>query len=96
MNTTLEFEVKGDRTNFINLQNIYLKVKFKIVRADNTNLYYVTGDATQQDTPVFVNNTLHSICLYCTVTTQAVKTSSANGHFPTMCVLLPCVNFQLQ
>ena len=33
---TLEFEVKGDRTNFIDLQNIYLEVKCKIVKADNT------------------------------------------------------------
>ena len=46
---TLEFEVKGDRTNFLDLQNIYLEVKCKYVKSDNTNLNYVTGDATQQD-----------------------------------------------
>ena len=55
---TLDFEVKGDRANFIGLQNIYLEVKCKNVKTDNTNLNYVTGDANQQDTPVFVNNTL--------------------------------------
>ena len=70
---TLEFEVKGDRTNFIDLQNIYLEVKCKIVKTDNTNLNYVTGDATQQDTPVFVNNTLHSLFSDCTVTAQGVS-----------------------
>ena len=78
---TLEYEVKGDRTNFIDLQNIYLEVKCKIVKADNTNLNYVTGDATQQDTPVFVNNTLHSLFSDCTVTAQGIKVSSANGLY---------------
>ena len=78
---TLEFEVKGDRTNIIDLQNIYLEVKCKIVKTDNTNLNYVTGDATQQDTPVFVNNTLHSLFSDCTVTAQGVKVSSANGLY---------------
>ena len=42
----LEFKVNGDRTNFIDLQNTYLEVKGKIVKADNTNINYVTGDAT--------------------------------------------------
>ena len=78
---TLEFEVTGDRTNFIDIQNIYLEVKCTIVKADNTSLNYVTGDATQQDTPVLVNNTLHSILSVCTVTAQGVKVSSANGFY---------------
>ena len=85
---TLEFEVKGDRTNFIDLQNICLKVKCKIVKADNTKLNYVTADASQQDTPVFVNNTLHSFFSNCTVTAQGVKVStptrlSLKLNFPT-------------
>ena len=75
---TLEFEVKGDQTNFIDLQNIDLDVKCNIVKADKTTLNYVTGDATQQDTPVFVNNTLQSIFADCTETAQGVKVSSAN------------------
>ena len=41
----------------------------------------MTGDATQQDTPVFVNNTLHSLFSDCTVTAQGVKVSSANGLY---------------
>ena len=78
---TLEFEVKGDRTNFIDLQNIYLEVKCKIVNAVNTILNYVTGDATQQDTPVFVNKTLHSLFTDCIVTAQGVSVSSSNGFY---------------
>ena len=77
----LEFEVKGDRTKFIDLQNIHLDVKCKIVKADKTNSNYVTGDATQQDSPVFVNNTLHSLFADCTVTAQGVKVSSENGLY---------------
>ena len=78
---TLEFEVKGDRTNFIDLQNIYLEIKCKIVKADGSNLDYVTGTAAQQDKPVFVNNTLHSLFSDCTVTAKWVKVSSANGLY---------------
>ena len=33
---TLEFEVKGDRTNFIDIQNIYMEVKCKIVKEQTT------------------------------------------------------------
>ena len=77
----LDFEVKGDRNIFINLRNIYLEVKCEIVKADNANLNYVTGDATQQVTPVFVNNTLDSLFSDCTVTAQGVKASSANGLY---------------
>ena len=79
---TLVFEVKGDRTIFIDIQNIYLEVKCKIVKTDNTNLIYVTGDATQQDTPVFVNNTLHSLFSDCTVAAQGVKVSSQMDCMP--------------
>ena len=79
---TMEFEIKGDQTSFIGLQNIYLEVQCKIVNADNTNLNYVTGEATQQeDTPVFGNNTLHSLFSNCTVTVQGVKISSTNGLY---------------
>ena len=74
---TVEFEVKRDQTKFIDIQNNYLEVKCKIARADNTNLNYVTGDATQQETPVFVNNTLHSLFADCTVMAQVY----AHKHF---------------
>ena len=36
---TLEFEVKGDRANFIDLQNIYLEVKCKIVKTDRQHQF---------------------------------------------------------
>ena len=78
---TLEFEVTGDRTNFIDLQNIYLEVKCKISKPDGSNLQYVTGDATQQEKPVFVNNTLHSLFSDCNITANGIKISSANGNY---------------
>ena len=77
---TLEIEVTGDRTISIDLQNTYLEVECKIVKSDS-NLNYVIADASQQDTPVFVNNPLHSLFSDCTVTTQGVKVSSANGLY---------------
>ena len=48
---TLEFEVTGDRTNFIDLQNIYLEVKCKISKTDGSNLEYVAGTPAQQEKP---------------------------------------------
>ena len=56
---TLEFEVVGDRTNFFDLQNIYLEVKCKVLQLDNNILRFTTGNAAQNDLHVVVNNTLH-------------------------------------
>ena len=56
----LEFEVLGDRNNFIDLQKILLEVKCKITRTNNGNLR--TGaDAASTDAPYFSNNALHSL-----------------------------------
>ena len=57
---TLEFEVVGDRTNFIDLQNIYLEVKCRILQANGNILRYDATDANLTDSPCFVNNILHS------------------------------------
>ena len=73
----MEFQVKGNRINLIDFQNIFLEVKCKIVKAENTN-FSVTADTSQQDTPVFVNNT-HSFFSDCTVT--GVKVFSATGLY---------------
>ena len=45
---TLSFEVNGDRTNFISLQNLHLEVKSRIVKADNTVLNYLNADASHR------------------------------------------------
>ena len=58
---TLEFEVVGDRNNFLDLQKIFLEIKCNIEQSDGNDLRYDVTDATQTDTPIFVNNTLHSI-----------------------------------
>ena len=52
----LEFEVAGDRNNFINLQKIFLEVKCKIVQSSEVDLRYDTGaatDVTKTDAPIF-------------------------------------------
>ena len=79
--SSLEFEVAGDRNNFINLQKIYLEVKGRIQNADGTDLQYTAGDATATDAAYFVNNVLHSLCADCTVSANGIKISSANGHY---------------
>ena len=41
----LEFEVAGDRNNFIDLQKILLEIKCKIVQASEADLNYDAGSA---------------------------------------------------
>ena len=76
----LEFEVVGDRNNFIDLQKIILEIKCKIKRSDNSNLRTGT-DAAGRDTPYFVNNTLHSLFSDCTVSANGLKISNSNGNY---------------
>ena len=50
----LEFEVAGDRNNFIDLQKIILEIKCKIVQASEADLKYDAGaaaDVTKTDAP---------------------------------------------
>ena len=78
---TLEFEVVGDRTNFIDLQNIYLEVNCKILQSDSNRLCFTTGDAAASDLPIFVNNTLHSLFSDCSVSANGIQISSSNGNY---------------
>ena len=78
---TLEFEVVGDRTNFIDLQNIYLEVKCKILQSDSNRLRFPTGDAAASDLPIFVNNTLHSLFSDCSVSANGIKIFSSIGNY---------------
>ena len=79
--SSLEFEVVGDRYNFIDLQKIYLEVKCRIPNADGTDLRYTTGDATATDAAYFVNNVFHSLFADCTVSANEIKISSADGQY---------------
>ena len=78
---TLEFEVVGDRTNFIDLQNIYLEVKCRILQANGNNLRHDATDASLTDSPCFVNKTLHSLFSDCTVSANGFKILSSNGYY---------------
>ena len=83
----LEFEVTGDRNNFIDLQKIFLEIKCKVVQSDGSQLEYDgTNDASIADTsktnsPYLANNALHSLFSDCTVSANGLKISNANGHY---------------
>ena len=79
--SSLEFEIVGDRNNFIDLQKIYLEVKCRITQSSGNNLRYTAGNAAASDTPFFANNTLHSLFNDCTITANGIKISSANGLY---------------
>ena len=71
--SSLEFEIVGDRNNFIDLQKIYLEIKFRVVRSNGNDLRFTTGDANNSDTPHLVNNTLHSLFTDCSVSANGIK-----------------------
>ena len=80
----LEFEVSGDRNNFIDLQKIFLEIKCKIVQSSGADLKYDAGaptDKAKTDAPYFCNNVLHSLFSDCTVSANGLKISNANGNY---------------
>ena len=79
-----EFEVSGDRNNFIDLQKIFLEIKCKIVQSSGADLKYDAGaptDKAKTDAPYFCNNVLHSLFSDCTVSANGLKISNANGNY---------------
>ena len=79
--SSLEFEIVGDRNNFIDLQKIYLEIKFRVVRNNGNDLRFTTGDANNSDTPHPANNVLHSLFADCIVSANGIKISCANAHY---------------
>ena len=80
----LEFEVAGDRNNFIDLQKIFLEVKCKIVQSSEADLKYdatAATDITKTDSAYFCNNVLHSLFSDCTVSANGLKISNANRNY---------------
>ena len=78
----LEFEVAGDRNNFIDLQEIFLEVKCNIVQSSEFDLKCdatAAADITKLDSPYFCNNVLPSLFSDCTEI--ALKISNANGIY---------------
>ena len=76
----LEFEVLGDRNNFIDLQKLLLEIKRKISRNNDCDLRTGT-DATNTDALYFSNNALHCLFSECTVSANGVKISNTNGNY---------------
>ena len=76
----LEFEVLGDRNNFIDLQKLLLEIKCKISRNNGGDLRTAT-DATNTEAPYLSNNALHSLFSECTVSANGVKISNTNGNY---------------
>ena len=79
--SSLEFEIVGDRNNFIDLQKIYLEIKFRVVQSNGNDLRFNTGDANNSDSPHLVNNALHSLFTDCSASANGIKISFANGHY---------------
>ena len=83
----LEFEVTGDRNNFIDLQKIFLEIKCKIIQSTGAPLEYdgtsaaTKADITKTNSPYLANNTLHSLFSDCTISANGLKISNANGHY---------------
>ena len=80
----LEFEVTGDRNNFIDLQKIFLEIKCKIIQSTGAPLEYdgtsaaTKADITKTNSPYLANNTLHSLFSDCTISANGLKISNAN------------------
>ena len=77
----LEFEVVGDRNNFIDLQKIFLEVKCRVIQSNNEILRHVEDNAANSDAPFFVNNILHSLFSECTVSLNGIKIANSNGNY---------------
>ena len=74
----LEFEVLGDRNNFIDLQRTRLEIVARIVRSNGNVLRTHATEAANRDTPYFVNNPLFSEC---TLSLNGEKISTTNANF---------------
>ena len=77
----LEFEVLGDRNNFIDLQRTRLEIVARIVRNNGTVLRTHASEAANRDTPYFVNNPLSSVFSECTLSLNDEKISTTNANF---------------
>ena len=77
----LEFEVLGDRNNFIDLQRTRLEIVARIVQNNGNVLRTHATEAAQQGTPYLVNNPLSSLLSECTMSLNGEKISTTNANF---------------
>ena len=76
----LEFEVLGDRNNFIDLQRTRLEIVARVVQNNGNVLRTHATEAAQRDTPYLVNNPL-SLFSECTMSLNGEKFSTTNANF---------------
>ena len=77
----LEFEVLGDRNNFIDLQRTRLEIVARNVRSNGNVLRTHATEAANRDTPYFVNNLSSSLFSECTLSLNGEKISTTNANF---------------
>ena len=77
----LEFEVLGDRNNFIDLQRTSLEIVIRVVQNNGNVLRTHATEAIQQDTPYLVNNPLSSLFSEYTMSLNGEKISTTNANF---------------
>ena len=77
----LEFEVLGDRNNFIDLQRTRLEKVLRVVQNNGNVLRTHATDAGLRDTPNLVNNPLSSLFSECTLSLNGEKISTTNANF---------------
>ena len=76
-----EFEITGDRNNFVDLQILYLEIRYKVTQANGAHLRYDNTDPTVSDSPFLVNNSLSSLFSDCILSSNVLKISNANCNF---------------
>ena len=77
----LEFDVLGDRNNFIDLQRTRLEIVAGVVQNNGNVLRTHAREAAQRDTPFLVNNHLSSLFSECTMSLSGEKISTTNANF---------------
>ena len=77
----LEFEVLGDRSNFIDLQRTRLEIVLRVVQNNGNVLRTHATDAGLRDTPYLVNNLLSTLFSECTLSLNGEKISTTNANF---------------
>ena len=77
----LEFEVLGDRNNFIDLQRTRLEIVARVVQNNGNVLRTHSTEVAQRDTPYLVNNPISSLFSECTMSLNGEKISTTNANF---------------
>ena len=77
----LEFEVLGDRNNFIDLQRTRLEIVLRVVQNNGNVLRTRATDAGLRDTPNLVDNPLSSLFSECTLSLNGEKISTTSANF---------------